>query len=311
MSPPDLRPLSMPELLDRTVGLFRRNFAVLVGCMAVPVPLAAAMGIAFVRLQTAVMANRVDSELPQLAVWGLVSLVALGVYLLVYVGSAGATTIAVTEAYFERPISIGEAYRRTRQRYGTLLLLTLNLGVRFVGILAVAGFVFGVLIVAPFAALSGSGGGSEIVAVLSLLVGIVLVFAVAIFVGWFFLRYTLSLPAVTFEGLSTMPAIWRSVDLTQGHRWRAFVVLLLVGILGYVAALLFQMPFLILQVTLFAPVPPFWLQAVSQAMAAASGALIGPVRLIGFTLLYFDLRVRKEAFDLETKLEQLPEIALR
>jgi hypothetical protein len=46
--------------------------------------------------------------------------------------------------------------------------------------------------------------------------------------------------------------------------------------------------------------------AIAGAMAAAIGQMFsGPVMMIGLVLMYYDLRIRKEAFDLHMMLEAL------
>jgi hypothetical protein len=44
--------------------------------------------------------------------------------------------------------------------------------------------------------------------------------------------------------------------------------------------------------------------ALNQLVGFISGTLVTPIGLIGFTLAYYDARVRKEAFDLHLLMQQ-------
>ena len=121
---------------------------------------------------------------------------------------------------------------------------------------------------------------------------------------WLLTKLSLMFPAIFTEQAPLGGAIERSWRLTDGAFWRAFVLLLLsyllinilASSLGGVfagAALLF--PGLPVQIRIILTV------AVAQIMVK----LVEPIYTIAVTLLYFDLRVRREAFDLEVMAYQL------
>src|SRR4029077_16017161 len=88
--------------------------------------------------------------------------------------------------------------------------------------------------------------------------------------------------------------------LTKDFAGRSFVIYVLYCVLIYAAAFLFMMPFTF--GAIFSMKDPatyrVWF-AVMQGGAFIAGVLVGPVLTIATAVFYFDLRVRKEAFDLQ------------
>jgi hypothetical protein len=80
-----------------------------------------------------------------------------------------------------------------------------------------------------------------------------------------------------------------------------FVIFLLVVVATYVAILVLQMPLLILMMASVTAhkTPSFGLQVLQQLAAFISQVLVGPIGTIAFSLMYYNLRVRKEAFDIQ------------
>jgi hypothetical protein len=120
----------------------------------------------------------------------------------------------------------------------------------------------------------------------------------------------LAIPAVVLEpGLSPMKALSRSWQLTRGSRWRIFG-------LGVVLLVLIYVPVIAIG-TIFAVLLPGSMPAgptAGSAMLAAVLALaitglvqifIYPLFYCVLTITYYDLRVRKEGFDLELLASQL------
>lgn len=108
--------------------------------------------------------------------------------------------------------------------------------------------------------------------------------------------YSVVSQAVVLEQLPrSTDALSRSWELTRGHRRRAFglflVMYLIIGIpqlaAGVVAAMM--------------PAS----QTVVLSAAAVAQLTLTPLLVVAFTLYYYDLRIRKEAFDLELLGSQL------
>jgi hypothetical protein len=100
----------------------------------------------------------------------------------------------------------------------------------------------------------------------------------------------------------------RSGGLTRGNRGRIFVIWLLFLVLSIAVSLLLRWP-----IEIAAGVKSiFALQVVGTEWRVAalvatfvSECLVGPLATIAFSLVYFDERVRKEAFDLQLMMTTL------
>ena len=115
--------------------------------------------------------------------------------------------------------------------------------------------------------------------------------AVYLYVAW-----TVAAPVLLLEDVRGRAALKRSRALVKGRWWPTLLILILVGILTSIVQLLF--------LGLFAGVVSVSdnevAQAVAEAVAQIAGsALTTPLSAAVLTVLYFDLRVRKEGFDLE------------
>lgn len=131
----------------------------------------------------------------------------------------------------------------------------------------------------------------------SLLVGLGMVLLIV--PGFYFLMtYALATPTMAIENVSFSEAMTRSKDLVTGNRGRIFVILLLSWVLSMAISFGLGIPVALLEkghTYAHSPVLLF----VNTGVGMLAGALSMPISLIGFTLAYYDARVRKEAFDLE------------
>jgi Membrane domain of glycerophosphoryl diester phosphodiesterase len=273
----DLRPLSVGEVLDRTFALYRNYFVLFLGISAIPHILLLVLNLSQVFLLApsgiGVPGARRPSTLPPSfaspgaigAVIGLGLLVVV-VTLVAVLLSQGATVIAVSEIYLGRTITIGESFRRVLGEIGTLLaVMILN------SLAIVAGFL---LLVVP---------------------GI-----------YVMCRLIVSVPAALLEQLNAREAIERSWDLSRDNAGRAFLIFALYFALSFAAAGLLTFPFQML-ILLQKNNPSMVLvyMGLAQVGAFIANVLVTPVMTIASSILYYDLRVRKEAFDLQLMLAPL------
>jgi hypothetical protein len=137
------------------------------------------------------------------------------------------------------------------------------------------------------------------VAALTFLVAVAFIFVITIpVVIWVEVRWAVAYPALLAEGVNPARALGRSWALVKGHWWRTVGILILVSILvsiiqaaisglfGGIAALL---PGLSDDVR----------AGAVTVVATLVGALVGAITPIAITMLYLDLRVRKEGVDLD------------
>jgi len=119
---------------------------------------------------------------------------------------------------------------------------------------------------------------------------------------WLALRGALVFQVATLENLKGRAALRRSIALTKGSAGQIFLVLVFILFITFVAQAIFQFP-----AALLLPAP--WSVTLSAMGGVIAGVLAGPVAAIGFSLVYFDQRVRREALDLQVMLAALDQPA--
>lgn len=177
--------------------------------------------------------------------------------------ATGATVFIVSESYLGRPLSAREALARATPYMGRILICSFLMA-----------FLIGL--------------------------GFILFFIPGIILG---VGLALAIPAVVLEpGRSASAALSRSWELTRGSRWRIFA-------LGVTLIVLLYVPFFaitgVLTFLLARGGAPAVAGAVSSsaivalAFAGLVQIFIYPLFYCVLTVAYYDLRVRKEGFDLE------------
>lgn len=128
-----------------------------------------------------------------------------------------------------------------------------------------------------------------------LLVPLFLCFPLAL---WIAIRWSVSVPALLAEGVGPVVAIRRSWRLTHGSWWRIFGILAVVVIIQLVLNTILGA--LALPLAALVPfVPPLVRGTLGLTVSTLGTAVITPVLYLCFVLIYFDLRIRKESFDLD------------
>lgn len=293
----DLRPLTLAELLDRSFSTYKRHLWLFVGIMAVPSGFGTLYAVAAQFLNRPILPGMPPEEvLRRMAPLMVGAFVFSAIYLVVYSFALGATTIAVAQLYKQQPAAVGASYREVRRHGGRMILLLLW------GTLRVGGTWFGLMIVTGL--LSGIAAlGSPIVSVLVFMVGML---GGGVLAGYLAVRYGVGIPAVVLEHLPAGKALARSVELTQGHRGRVFLIILCAMMISYASAALLQGPFL-LGAFLAGPGTPtaIALTIVGAVLGGIGHMFTGPIMIIGLAMMYYDLRIRKEALDLQMMLDSL------
>ncbi|MCY7418762.1 MAG: hypothetical protein LH650_09750, partial [Chloroflexi bacterium] len=110
-------------------------------------------------------------------------------------------------------------------------------------------------------------------------------------------RLSLAVIAAALEDIGAVTAIRRSWHLTSGHAWRTFAVL---AILAFFIAVAGSLVVQLLGVTIIDTVGVQLGAAdtLDALFAAVVAVLFAPVTIVVQTVLYFDLRVCRDAWDL-------------
>lgn len=203
-----------------------------------------------------------SNPLANLFVTMMWSMGALVLTVIVAAASQAATVVAVSDVHLERPASVKDSFSRVK------------------------GHILGVIGVSM---LVGLGVGAGLIALI--VPGVLLA-----------LMWSLSIPVKVLENKGVTDAMSRSSDLTKGDRGRIFVVWLLFIVLSIGISILIQLPIEyaagVSSRGALQRVSAGW-QVASLAAAFISQSLVGPLATIAFSLVYYDERVRKEAFDLQ------------
>ena len=312
-SAPQLGPMSLSDMLDAAFRLYRKHFLTFVGIVALLlVPMAILQFLAQLpyahaieRFAAAPLRARPGQSpfdlfpfAELLPYYGLIAALSIVQYLVIYNLMIGALANAIASSYLGRPISILGAYRLGWRRALALLGASLApLLLWLAGVLLIAGCAFGAIWTLGLRTGEQPSVGLAVLAVLGL-IGLVLIFMLA---GLFFyVRLLLATQAIVIEGCGAFEGLRRSWRLVGQSLWRSIGIVLLVFLMASIVSYIVQLPMLAV-----AMVSTFVLKSLvlSQGLNALAtyGALILilPLQFIIFTLLYYDLRVRKEGYDLE------------
>jgi hypothetical protein len=134
---------------------------------------------------------------------------------------------------------------------------------------------------------------------LSILMGLgtTLGFALCLVPGiWLAVAWSLAFVALVAENLSGTGALRRSYNLVRGRWWATFGVLIIAFVLNAVVDQIVSIPFAIVSFVSADSVIGFTVGALANII---SDVITTPFVAAVFVLVYFDLRVRKEGFDLQ------------
>lgn len=161
-----------------------------------------------------------------------------------------AMIFTVSETYLGRSLGVGQAYSRALPRLPRLL-------------------------------------GANIIAGLVVVIGFICLIVPGIIFSLWFVLVT---AVVLLETSSATGSLGRSKSLMSGNLGKGFLVLLVIGLLGWVYHVVLGMIMGALAIkSVF----------LSQFISTLAEVVIFPIQVAPIILLYYDLRIRKEGFDLE------------
>jgi uncharacterized membrane protein YwzB len=304
-----LRPMSTSQVLDRTFHLYRNHFWLFAGISALP-PAVVLLGQTSVFLMAFIPVSQIEF-FGSSALFAIGMIVMIVLYLLALALATGATVYAVSRVHLGHSVKIGESYRVIRPVTWRIARIVLSVFLRFAG-----AFLLTMLIIFLLPFLLKLADSASLPPPLSTIVawggGIVMVAAIIVGVIWslrLYCSYQLAVPACVLENLRAVDCLKRSRFLSKGKGvQRILLVLFLSVVLTYALSLAFSLPLFILaalsvfEKTAALAVPMAIWQYVSGFIA---GTLAAPIATIALALLYYDERVRKEAFDLQLMMEAM------
>lgn len=333
MQSPITGPLSLGDLLDRAFRIYRARFGILLLTAAIFfVPLGIISGIisgtmmtGYIGLFTTLLRNAgspPDSSILNTLQANNSRFIGLS-YLLVLLGLLfnGLVTLALTNQVIatlhQRELSLWGGIRVGLRRFfaylGLAIIKYAGIFLATMGVALGLGCIFFVLIlgVGGFASLGAGGANSNagaIAVVIGIIIGIILylVAFMLLFSPFFYLtaRWVAATPGLVDQTWGPIEALEKSWALTKGQTWRCIGYVLLLGLLyGIVYVGLISVAFssaaLVYRTSTTASI------AIYAAVNAILPVLWQPLSTAAIVLLYYDLRVRQEGYDLNLRVQEL------
>ena len=279
-STPILQPMGFGEILDITFSLYRRHFLLFLGIIAV-------------YFLGSLLTYSLEGFLQDHANMPFVNMP----FVLV---SMGGVIVATAAIFLEKHITSPDALKQTFRRFWHLLGAYL---------LWVTILVIPLIVTLLFLSSSITRG-------ISSFLFIPLVFAP--FVIYFAVRWGFVFEVLLLEKTNVRNAFKRSSELVRGTWWRVFGVLILILLLSVAIHYIFEISlgsiFILAKAAGGTDLKSLFQWSVMETDLSSSNLLFYtimtctdlilktftfPIWVIGIVLLYFDLRIRKEGFDLE------------
>ena len=301
-----LRPMSAGLVLDRTFQIYRNHFAVLAG-IGIPLPvLLLLLRLAFVPL--GYPPRGAAARNPWLILTGFLEYLCswILVYMIGHALTGAATVYAVSKLHLGETVTIAESYRKTLSRFWSVLRIAWNLYLRVAGA-GVVTCIACVLVIAASAAVSDmafTDAAKGVFVMVAVILGVAAGLAGLLWMLYLYAKYCLAVPACVVETLPARPALRRSRFLAKSSMRKIILIYLLMFALGLALTLVSWLPgqfyFAFFRGQSF--MTAILLRSLGSFFA---GALAGPIATIAVALVYYDQRIRKEAFDLQWMMESM------
>jgi hypothetical protein len=229
----------------------------------------------------------------------------LPLYLLAFVLSiltAGTATHAIAEQYVKQPINFGRAFGFSWNRLSDMFWAVVLV------ILAVWGITAGAVMISLFIAIFGRMHELSSGLIFLAMTLVAIIAAVYLIVRWAF-----AIPTALLEGHGPTTALSSSSSLVKQNWWRVLGILLLLGLILVAIVLILLMPAIIGaigaaiagDITAANTELPTWALVWAIIATLIANIVCTPLFTIGQTLLYFDLRVRKQGYNLDALANEL------
>jgi hypothetical protein len=283
-----LGPRNVGDILRETFSIYGKNFLRLVAIVIiVQIPIAI---VYFAAGLIPGFGEEVSSTLSPLIPTKILIGIPLGLIALVAgIVMQGAMIHAISEQYFSRPVNIGRAFGFSWRRTGAMLGAELLV---FLAIASVFLIIVGIPAAIHFAAHGGIGWRTGL-AIMIMLIIIGTPAAIYLGINWAFVLQTALL-----EGCGPRAALSHSSELVKRSWWRVLGILLLLILI--IAAIVY------IPVAIGAGIGLITSAAIPVAIKAIvwMGIIIWYM-VVGATLLYFDLRMRKQVYGLDALANEL------
>ena len=283
--------MQLGEILDGSFNIYRRHFGLFMRLSILLVWLPTALGI-YLQLRFSgnpeAMLAFFEEHAASVLLWGLLLLVVFTTAgLLLRTG----TIRIISDSYLGQEPTLGSALRLGASKIIPLLLVTLSKNLLLLLIMFFGAVV--VVLLALSTKIIGAVGG-------------LFAFGAACALFWFLpyiaTAYGVTTPVVVLEDLSSsFDAFGRSWDLTRGSRGKLFATVAVTLLISqFLPGIVVSGMSTAVGLTAGSNWQPFF-----AVLGSLLGIVLAPILPCALTLAYYDLRVRREAFDIQILSEQL------
>jgi len=301
-----LQPMSTSQLLDRTFSIYRKNFFLFAGIAVLPPACLLLAELLIVVLGFTAMGKAggpMAAAMAGVAMAG--AFFVLGILWMAGTAlTSGASVFGVWRVHLGFTATIRECFALIKGSFWRILGIELLMGI---ATLIVAGL--GIAVTAGAVLGLGATGASTGTAVAQVLVGILLGGATVVAIFFTYAKLSLTIASCVVEGQGVFDSFRRSISLTEGTVFRIVLVALLAAVFTLVLSVVFSViPYflgIVLVVAKGKQSMLFPMMAVKYCGDFIASVLAYPIATIAVSLIYFDQRVRKEAFDLQFMMETM------
>lgn len=287
---PIIKPMTLAELLDRAIRLYRQNFVKFVGIFAIPYIPLMLIQTGLTIFSTTSMLNQVNTDpsafpfsLASMAAVGGTILIAIVQFILVQGLATAALTSAIANNYAGKPVGIVDSYRAM-----SAVSLKLILALVLVFILSM------ILVVWMLIPCVGWFSGPGILYFIALVVS------------------PLIPPIIILEKMGALSSIRRAWDLARSRFWWLIGCVFVLTLLGQliVAGPVYLMSAILQFVVTSIPgtleQQTIVTSILQNLITITMTLLYTPLKLTVMTVVYFDLRARSEGLDLAMQMPGMP-----
>jgi hypothetical protein len=303
-----LTPMSAGDIIDSAVRLYRTHFLVLLRIVLAPSLVSFLGGILYTVGFRNFSLERGDTRAiatGAMVVGGLLLYITGKIVFLAFLG--GTSRALVSHFAFGTTLKAREVFQAVRSKWWHLVGATFAVFFLLIGVFMIVYMVFSFALVLYLAltAYLLSSLPSWMQVVQHSIFGLVTLVGL-LMVGLLVYSRIIFVPqALMVEGKGVFSAIARSILLAGGDirkigsillfqvyiAWSLLVLLVIpLGWYGYLNGI---------DINPFNDAAPIWYNIAQQTVTEISEILLAPIAMVAFTLLYLDVRVRKEGFDVE------------
>lgn len=301
-----LEPLSAGDIIDRAVRLYRRHFLVLLRIVIGPSLIAYAGGIMYTVGVRNFSVERGDTRVIAMTMLVLGGMFCYAVGKIIFFAMLGGMARELVGHFAGgTPLEARAVFRAVRHRALSLAGATMVVLMLVMFLLSLAYVVF-FLALAIHLLVTGwlfAGAPAWLIGTLHILFGLLAAAGLLFLFLFAYSRIVFVPQALMVEEKGVIEAVIRSFTLAGRDVRKIAAILLFQIYIAWSLLLLFIIPlgwygYLNgVDVNPFSDSAPLWYNITQQTLAQLSEILLSPIAMLSFTLLYLDVRVRREGFD--------------